>query len=555
MNSIQVVKSMDASYNYNNQVNKFAIKLDSNNLNVTDYAATDASYQSVQINLTPINSLILNQLLFSYKYRLKVTGTAGAGATNLLEPGYFAISPSIFTECTNAILTIDSASTTVQTNRIIPALLPYRDVNDRAFQTQFIGGAPDFVSYTGSSYQSTNPLSDNYMYECDGQDMYGFQRYLNDYWSIISNSPTETILEINGLVRIPTGISQYMTDNKEFFLGTKNMSLNLNFNDLARTFKYMLAAVGSPTITNVQVVDGSGTASNAFIEKPSLRIYTCDYPIPPEKDIYYNSATNYIANSQTFVQTLSPGASATLSLNNININNIPNNMYLMVRDLDQTNYKTGNGIAIDSIDVRTDNTALSVFKYNNFDWYQIAKKNNYQFDYHTFKNNSVLFIPMTMLIDNNQFYSSASGQNLNFTINVTVRNPSTGQLINNLEALLVFQYDGIMVTSLSQGTKTLMYNFVDVNSWLSSPVMWSDTCVAKRSRKQINGGWLGALISAVPSVISGISAVANIAKPIAQKLICENAPINQSGQPSGAGLVTTSGGAVLSRNSLRKKLY
>lgn len=552
MNSIQIVKSMDAAYNYNNQVNKFAVKLDANNLNVTDYTATDASYQSVQINFSPINSLISNQLLFSYKYRLKVTGTAGAGATNLLEPGYFSVSPSIFTECTNAILTIDSASTTVQTNRIIPALLPYRDVCDRAFQTQFIGGAPDFVSYTSTSYQSTNPLSDNYMYECDGQDLYGFQRYLNDYWSIISNSPTETIIEISGLVRVPTGgVSQYMTDNKEFFLGTKNMSLNLNFNDLSRTFKYMLAAVGSPTITSVQVVDGSGNASSAFIEKPFLRIYTCDYPIPPEKDIYYNSATNYSANSQTFVQNLSPGATTTLSFNNININNIPNNMYLMVRDLDQTAWKTGNGIAIESIDVRSDNTALNSFKFHQYDWFQIAKKNNYQFDYQTFKNNTVLFIPMTMLLDNNQFYSSASNQNLNISINITVRNPSSGQLITNLEALLVFQYDGIMVTSLSQGTKTLMFNFIDVNSWLSSPIMWSDTCVAKRSRKQINGGWLGSLISAIPSVISGISAVANIAKPIAQKLICENAPVN----PSGSGLVTVSGGTVLSRNSLRKKLY
>lgn len=552
MNSIQVVKSLDSAYNYNNQINKFAVRVDPNNLNVTDYAATDTSYQSVQINLTPINGLISNQLLFSYKYRLKVTGTAAGGATNLLEPGYFSIAPSIFSECTNVIFNIDSASSTVQTNRVIPALLPYRSVADRAFQTQFIGGAPDFVSYTGSSYQSTNPLSDNYMYECDGQDMYGFQRYLNDYWRIISNSATETILEINGLVRVPTGLSSYMSGEKEFYLATKNMSLNLNFNNLANTFKYMLAAVGSPTITNVQVVDSSGNPSSNFIDKPLLRVYSCDPPVGIERDIYYNSATNYIPNFQTFSGlSLSPGATTTLNFNNINVNNIPNNCYLIVRDLDQTNYKTGNGIAVESIDVRSDNTALNVFKYNNVDWYQIAKQNNYQFDYQTFKNNSVLFIPMSMLIDNNNIYSSASNKNINMGINITVRNPSSGQLINNLEAILVFQYDGIMITSISQGTKSLVFNMIDVNSWFSSPVMWSDTCEAKRARKHINGGFISSLVAALPSVISGISTIANIAKPIAQKLICENAPVN----PSGAGLVSTSGGAILSRNSLRKKLY
>lgn len=555
MNSLQPVKILDAAYNYNNQVNKFGINVSPNNMNVTEYAATDSSYTSVQINFAPITTLLSNKLLFKYKYRLSITGTAGVGATNLLEPGFFTIEPSIFTQCTNAIIDIDGCGFTVQTGKIIKSLLPYRHVVDAAYQTQPIGGYSDFISTTGTSYSASNTMTDDYIYDCAGTQMYGFQRYLNNFWKVISNSPTNTIIEVNGIVRIPTGVSQYMTDNQEFFLGTKNISLNLNFNNLANTFKYLNAATGSPTITSIQVVDGAGAASVSFLEKPTLRIYTCDFPLPPTKDIYYNTATNYIANQQNFVQNLSAGSSTVLPFNNININNVPNYIYISVFDGNNTNWKTGNALAIDSINVRSDNQALNIYKFDQNDLWEFSKKSNYQFDFNTFHNNTIICLPFSMLVNNNDFYSSASNQTLNFAIDITCRNPSSGQLITNLEANVVFQYDGIMISSLQAGTKSKFFNFVDVNSFINAPIMWTDTCDYKRSKKQLNGGWIGSLISgaisALPAIVSGVQAIGQVAKPIVQKMVCDTVPVN----PSGAGLMQSSGGAVMSRSSMRKKLY
>lgn len=549
MNQIQVTKVMDNAYNYNNTISKFGIRVDANNQNVTSYTASDTSYGSVVIDFTPINSLISNEFLFSYKYRLKIVGTKNVAASFLLEPGYYTIAPSIFTECTNTILNMDSAAVTVQTGRVVPVLLPYREVVDAAYQTQFVGGYVDLNSNISPSFEASDSFTDKYIYRCDGQDMYGVQRYLNNYFSVISNTDTETILEIRGIVRIPTGITQYLCDDKQFFLNTKSLSLNLNFNNLAKTFKYTLNQPGGPIITSISVVDGAGSLSLGFLEKPTLRIYTCDPVTPFDKNLYYNGYTNYTSNSQNFVETLISGSTTTLSLNNININNIPNYLYLLVRDGDQTNYKSGNGIGIESISIRSDNTALNLFKFNSYDLYEISKKNNYQFDYNTFKNCSVVCLPFSLLFDNNMFYSSASSLNMNFSIEVVIKNTSASQTITNIESLLVFQYDGVMVTDIQSGTKRLISNFVDSSSFLASPVMWTDTCASKKSKRILNGGWLSAILSALPAVISGISTAVGIVKPIAKSLICDQVPTQ------GAGLMNSSGGSVLSRSSLKKRQY
>lgn len=544
MSDIQVVKLVDSSLNYNEQNNKFGVQV-SVNENMTQYVASDNSYQNVVFNFTPISGLISNKLLFKYKYRLALTGVAGG--TNLLEPGFFQIEPNIFLQCSNVITNIDTAGQTIQASKILPCLLPYRSVIDDAYQT--ITPTNDYTSVIGTSYESSNTFTDQYIYRCNDVDMHGFERYRNTFFKIISNTPTTAVIEIEGIARVPTGLSQFMDSKQEYYLLSKNINISMSFNNLANTFKYLIGAPGSSAFTNIRVVDNSGLDSVGFSENPSLRVYSCNSPIPITKSVYYNTATQYTSYIQNYVQDLSPGASTTLSFNNLQIQQIPNNFYLIVRDGVNTNWKTGNGIAIESINVQAGNDPQNIYKLNQFDLWETSRKYGYQLDYQTFKNCTVICMPFSMLFNNNTFYSSSTNQVMNFTLDINVKNPSPAQLIQNIECIVVTQQDGVMTTSVNGGgTKYLKYNFVGPESFLSAPILWSDTCEASRGKKTYNGGWISALLSAVPAVISGIQTVGQIAKPIVKQLVCD--------QPQqGAGLMQSSGGTIIPRSALGKRIY
>lgn len=544
MSDIQVVKLVDSSLNYNDQNNKFGVQV-SVNENMTQYVSSDNSYSNVTFNFTPISGLISNKLLFKYKYRLALVGVAGG--TNLLEPGFFQIEPNIFLQCSNVITNIDTAGQTIQASKILPCLLPYRHVIDDAYQT--ITPTNDYTSLIGTSYSDSDTFSNNYIYRCDDVDMHGFERYRNTFFRIISNTPTTAVIEIEGIARIPTGLTQFMTDKQEYYLMTKNINITMSFNNLANTFKYLIAAPGSSSFSSIKVVDNSGLDSVGFSENPALRVYSCNSPIPPTKSLYYNTATQYSTYIQNYVQDLSPGASTTLSFNNLQIQQIPNNLYLIVRDGVAGNWKTGNGLAIESINVQAGNDPQNIFKFNQFDLWEVSRKFGYVLDYQTFKNCTVICMPFSMLFNNNTFYSSSTNQVMNFTLDINVKNPSASQLVSNIEVIVVTQQDGVMTTSMSGGgTKNLRYNFVGPESFLSAPILWSDTCEAKRGRGKYNGGWLSALLSAIPAVISGIQTVGQIAKPIVKQLVCD--------QPQqGAGLMQSSGGTVMSRSALSKRVY
>lgn len=551
MDSVQIVKYAQGSLNYNDQPNKFAITETKKQYAMTEYQSNSLTYGTVTFNIIPNGEVVSSHILFKYQYKLKITGTAAG--TNLLEPGFYSITPNIFLSCSNINTVIDTASQGIQCSDVVPLLLPYKSTVDNAFCTQNVGGYSDYSSLVGSTYESANIFSDKYIHRIDGVDLYGFQRYNNTYFTVDSNTSTQAIITVSGECRLPTGMTEFMENKEEMFLACTKISLVLNFNNLAETFKYMTPGTpGASVITAVNVVDSAGNNTVNFSEYPLIRLLTCAKPFEYTKELYYNTATTYTPNIQNYVRNLSPGAETLLNFTNLQLQGIPNNLYIMVTDNDQTLWKTGNALSILQLDVQVGVAKQNLVQLDQFDLFEISRKCNYQYDLKTFLNNSVVCIPFSMLVDGNTNFSGGVNQNVTMSMKITVKNPSSSQLITNIKCVLLSQYDGIMTTSmLSMGRKTLNYNFITDEAYATAPYVWSDSCEGKQIRKTLNGGWVGSLISAIPSVIGAVSSIASVAKPIAQRLLCDQ-PNSQPIQPSGAGLVK--GGAVYNREQLRQRI-
>lgn len=459
IDNLQTVRVLDPRLNINHK-RMYAIYEGAETVSVKDFSTTSFSDSSFIFSSPPPNPKIAvsRKLYLQVPITFTMTGTAPIGQF-LLQPQNDAIrSYPLSSVMTSLIVTINTQAVSINMADVIQPLLRYNNYQkEREFEYSISPAMMDqFQTYEEGVGTIRNPLGAY-------GDCYEMARGAYPY-TVINNAvglgPGVPVTStVSMLLTEPIFLSPFMfgCGDQNAFIGIQTFDFNFNFGNLGNMWCHSNA--GGSTLTSVTGHFTSNplllfTYLTPKILKPILPRYVYSYY---EIQRYPTTFTSVLSNQTVNIQS-----------QNIQLNSIPNRMYLWVRrnNNDQTFNTTDTFFRINSVQVNFENQTNLLASATELDLYNISKSNGCSLTWeqwhgttNTFNNTSatgttisttgsVLCLQFGKDIGLNQLQAPGKLGSFQLQVNIGVTNVNQASPINAV----------FYIATISEGTFTIENN-------------------------------------------------------------------------------------------------
>lgn len=293
--------------------------------------ATSSSNNNVQHNIiSPSPDSVLDRKLYLKWYvQLTIVGTSPAGTLLQLGTNDALRANPISAMIATAQTTINGTSYSTELNEYVQPLMRYYGKEDENTRASLSPSMPDqYQTYSDYSIfgAAKNPLA---LYGANSaQDPRGayLQPASVSAVNVISDNGTTAVIQF--VITEPFRLSPFSWDQEDGpgLVGVQTLRLNLTLGDFSRMWSH--AYSGTYTMTSI---------TGLFYQKPELlysflTVNEASIQYSPQKKYVYpfHDIQRYVTNGAAVVK----GASSSTKSNNIQLNYVPDRMYVFVR---QTN--------------------------------------------------------------------------------------------------------------------------------------------------------------------------------------------------------------------------
>jgi hypothetical protein len=474
--------------------------------------ANSASNTAITFSYKPSQGLILSRRMY-IKYKLRLT-FAGTSSGQLIKTGtddalaQFPLQSS----CSNISLRLNGSELQLSNcASVLPVLLRYSNFYDQSLDystaPSMIDQYQSFDDYTtlGSNRNVLANFGENTMYQTRGSLEY----------TIVSNTSTNAVVdvEVSEPLFIPTLLFAHMKQGPGFS-NVQDLNLTFTLRNINRAWSHSNA--GGSTLTSVSVQVGGATST---LPELLFQELTADATLSESVNDLNRTYLYPYKNLQTYIydnlsgSTVSAGATSTLSVNSIQVGQIPSAVYVAVQERIDTKetgdrqWRATNSFAtIQRLGFSVNGQANILSEANQEQIYQVCQENGLQDCFQSFKRfvgSSVLLqvgkdIPITS--------GTAAGVGTNFNLQfnqIEVKNIS--QSTKQYEVVVVLVFDAIFGINSTNGIQA--QSLLDIQSVMRAEV------VSKNYSAPYYGGFgFGDIFSGIKDAANFVGR--NILKPV-----------------------------------------
>lgn len=463
---LAAVRVLDPRITINNEANKtYGVFTGPQQNSWTQWNSTSFSDSSIQIDMNPPSqkTYINRKIYIETQFELNFTGTSTAGNVLLQAPGLPTSDGTVpagnvsylngpraypFAQiCNNAQVTMGNMLISTNLNTYHRGLMRYMNLVDQrnldlSMTPSMLDQHFEYFVPAGLQnqiqYSNRNPLG-SYIANPNEEPRGSFVGCV-----VTSNTPTSATVIMT--VVEPFWVSPFLYergDEQTAFIGLNNMQLyfSLSARGGGNLINGLWSTAVDPTLSVITNATASVISAKAFVNYLTPQI---TQTIPETCFYSYFEPTNYITQS---VASIASGASGQLIMNAVQLNSIPNRVYIFIaeRDNDFNYTKTDTFLSIDSINVTFENQDGLLNNASQFDLYEMSVRNgcNMSFRQWSYDCGSVLCISFAndLALSDALLAPGARGvYNFSFKINVT--NQTRNSVVPALNCIVV--QEGVM---------------------------------------------------------------------------------------------------------------
>jgi len=375
----------------------FAVMSGASNNTYQQFSAVTTSASNIVFNIQiPSESIVINrEILLSSQltFTLRISDVpALSTAFNLGVTDSMQAFPlnSLFTTLS---ATINNTNVSINLQDVLPSLLRLNNSRELYAYNGMTPTLPDqaYLNYSDAVLANNNPLASwntqSYDVDLAPRGSFPVNAVISQYTSggvFVSNSPTCAtagnyfLVEISSIFTEPLFLSPFIYGNPEFncggICGVNTMNFVMNIDATCKR----LFSTANPYTYAISL----GTASNAnpFTNTRMLLNFLSTQPtdlIPSRNVLPFYDFPRYLSlasNNQSFA----PQTSATITSQNIQLNQLPDYFFITVRiPMSQQTIKNSSSFfTINSISVNLNNQSGLLSSSSTFDLWRISKNNN-----------------------------------------------------------------------------------------------------------------------------------------------------------------------------------
>lgn len=476
--------------------------------------------------VTPNPNIILNRkILIGIPLQLTWTGNSGNVAVPLIQYGVFdAFKPwpvNSLINTTTAI--INNASISLNNNDIFPWLFWYHQNN--AAEALYNSTSPKMLDYSQEYTDlDASPMNPLLGYTNGNTPHTNRRAVIPVYWSVNNSTNAQCSVFLIEEIVIPP--FYYGKENEPGLIGVQN--LQFNFNITGNMQKIWSHSTGSPsTINSFTVTCQNVTGLPPGLQSPTLYLQY----ITPATTMSIPDVTTYsyyeIQRYPTEVGLITSGSTYTFNSNNIQLNSIPNLVYIFLRqkNADLTPESTISFPRIDSVSLNFNNKSGLLSGATTVDLYKLSAKNGLQMSYQEWYGitgtsnvavnctgpGSILCLRFGSDIGLSE--GEAPGVKGTYQFQCTVNGTYTGSINKNFT---------LYVVVVSEGVLTIGNNSASTQIGLVSPADIANTAnLPKANYNELTTiyGRGGNFITGVKTFLTGIRKGVDAVAPLAHKAI------------------------------------
>jgi hypothetical protein len=361
---MQTVQILDPLVDIN-KATPYGVLYGPQTVNYQQYNAVgNPSGNTIQFNIIPPtpSTILSRKIYLKLQLQLTLTGTAGTSGT-VFTPGYDAFAAYPLSRCMNTInLQLNSGQTTINSYDIIPALMHYHNpghVRSTVYSTtpSMLDKYQNLASGAGTSNNPLGTYGDN-SYE---QPRGAFPM------TIVSNTNSQAVIQAT--ISEPIFMSPLVfgtSSNYKGLVGVQTFNMTFSVKDYSLLWSHANSSVSASNFA----VSVSVTSAQLLFETVSTKLLEKI----PENVVYPYYQTQQFTSA--LGTSIASGASASVASNSIQLQSIPNKLYVYAMDPAKTSTSSDSYLAINSIKVLWGtNNYLSTASQQ--DLYQINVKNGY----------------------------------------------------------------------------------------------------------------------------------------------------------------------------------
>lgn len=550
----------------------FAVQSGGANVTYQQFTAVATSNSSVTFTIQiPSESIVINrELLISTGITFTLTIPGVASGTPALEYGVNAALQAFpFNKLiTTATSTINNTTVSINEQDVLDCLLRFNDSRELYRYNGMTPSLPDqaYLNYTDALGSNNNPLATwaNQSYDLDQAPRGAFPisilyaQYTDALGttqvtslSNVTSGVAEYKIVFNTQVIEPLFLSPFIFGNPEFncggISGVNTINFVFNIDSTAKRLMSLASSVGggAATIALGQSV-GATTSTNPFSNSGTKMLFnfisTQASDLIPSRNVSpFTDYPRYLSQS-TNNASFATGTSATITSQNIQLNQLPDYFIIAVRKpmANQTIYDSASFFEINSISVNLNNQSGLLSSATQADLWRISVNNcstqswaefsgssnaidpvNVGFPLNVPTTGSILVLSPTKDLSLPDYLSSSSIGQFNFQFNINVTNNYSGTIIP--EVLVVTANSGIFVTQA--GSSVIYTGILTKQMVVDTKAEQSIDPIASAEYKRMIGGKLHHM---------GSGAVKKMARHLGRKLHFPSSG-GGSGSSSGAG--------------------
>jgi hypothetical protein len=513
----------------------YAIKRGGQDVAPQPQPAQSSSTSNMEFQCNPPNpNVAVDRLCWvSVPVQIVMTGTGPTvgPSHNLLDdcpqsPAYNGVAAQGFRSyplskvTSNLKININDNSVSIPMNEVIDGLQHYYN-NDRM---QFLSYSmtpsqqDQYQNYSEALNSARNPLAGY-----NDQGPHDMPRGAFPF-TITAQSPTSAT--VNAILTEPIWLSPFLfsgddtIDEEEGLIGVQTMKMTFTLQNLQGAFSRLWSSVNPADVAAGTV----STITNFVVTFPQLPQLLFTYvtpndiqPIPAAPVYPYYTIDWY----PTFAGSIAPGASFTVSSQNVQFNSIPNQVYIWARqqNSDLNSYSTDTYANLESLSITFNNKTGILASASAQDLYNIAVENGCNLSFPQWNSHcgSVLSLQFGKDIPLGPLEAAGLSGTYQFKITATMNNPNTLHAIN---------YELYIVT-ISEGTMTVVNQHTVTQVGVISKQNILDAKVSNNVNynmiKRVYGGnflsGLKSFISKVGDIGSKVLPYAKAALPLARQIL------------------------------------
>lgn len=525
------------------------------------FQAQNLNASSITVTSNPPNrDIVVNRRAYvRASYQINFTGTPQTGS-RLLVPGLDAprqwgISRSI----NSCQVSLNNDQYTNVLNQYWNPMLRYHDpkklVAGRYSSTpSYLDQYQEYDDYnTAGSFGAGSAKNALGSYGANSEDLRGGFAGLE----IVSNAVNATTAQVNLTLCEPILVSPFIIDDNielDGFTGLQNMSSTWSFGELSSAlWSHNNSNAGSSTLSAISVTI---TAFEILLNFQSLPM---DIPRNPTPIYDYFEIVPY----STPAVAIAAGASATITMNSVQLKTIPRRMYIYAAENANDMLFASGGVnktdtygACDALNITFNNKTglLSTMSAQNI--YQLSQENGCNLTWNQFTKyvGSVVCLDYSKDLSLNETEASGIIGNYQLGIQATIRNPraSGGRSVNYVLWCVVINEGVAQIVNGSMSHQVGVFNHEDV---INAPI---DRKLTFKKTQHVYGGDIYKTIGNIakkvfPIVNTACEFVPGIEKAFGKYFPGEKAEKAKKGK-KGKGILMDEGGNLMSRAELRDRM-